>query len=87
MEFAQALLSRYLQASKEEKGKIFDEFTQVTGLHRKAAIRLLHRTSQQGPGKRQGRPRKYGVVTVEELKALWEASDRLYSSVASLKLH
>ena len=37
MEYAQALRSRYFGASKEEKGKMLDEFTQVTGLHRKAA--------------------------------------------------
>ena len=47
MEYAQALRGRYFGASREEKGKMLDEFTKVTGLHRKAAIRLLHRTSQQ----------------------------------------
>jgi hypothetical protein len=58
---------------------MLDEFTQVTGFHRKAAIRLLHRMNQQRPGKRQGRPRKYGVATAEVLKWVWEASDRLCS--------
>jgi hypothetical protein len=28
---------------KKEKGKILDEFTKVTGHHRKAAIRLIRR--------------------------------------------
>jgi len=37
-EYAEALRKRYFRASREEKGRILDEFTQVTGLHRKAAI-------------------------------------------------
>ncbi|MCK4274099.1 MAG: hypothetical protein KAW90_04355 [Dehalococcoidales bacterium] len=44
MEYVQALRKRYFRAAKEEKGKMLNEFTQVTGLHRKAAIRLLNRT-------------------------------------------
>ena len=79
MEYAQALRSRYLGASRAEKGKILDEFTQVTGLHRKAAIRLLHRLGQPRAGKRRGRPRKYGTGEAEALRVVWEASDRLCS--------
>ena len=40
-EYVEAVRGRYLRASKIEKGKILDEFTQVVGCHRKAAIRLL----------------------------------------------
>jgi hypothetical protein len=58
---------------------MLDEFTQVTGLHRKAAIRLLNQLSQVGVGKRRGRPRKYGTGAQEALKVIWEASDRLCS--------
>ncbi len=79
MEYAQALKSRYFGASREEKGKMLDEFTQVTGLHRKAAIRLLNRPSQPRAVKRRGRPRKYGSEAAEALKAVWEAGDRLCS--------
>ena len=42
-EYVAAVRGRYVMASKAEKGKILDEFTQVTGCHRKAAIRLLLR--------------------------------------------
>ena len=42
-EYAKAVRGRYLQASKKEKGRVLDEFTQVTGYHRKAAVRLLRR--------------------------------------------
>jgi hypothetical protein len=65
--------------SKEEKGKILDEFTQVTGLHRKAAIRLLNREVGSLSKKRGGRSKKYGSIVIDSLKALWEASDRLCS--------
>lgn len=78
LEYAQALRGRYLEATREEKGKMLDEFTKVTGLHRKAAIRLLHR-HQTGVCKRRGRPRKYNTQAVEVLKAAWEAGDRLCS--------
>jgi hypothetical protein len=79
LEYAEALRGRYFRASREEKGKMLDEFTQVTGLHRKAAIRLLHRLGQPGTGKRCGRPRKYGTGAAEGLRVVWEATDRLCS--------
>ena len=79
LEYAEAVRGRYGKASKLEKGKILDEFTQVTGLHRKAAIRLLNRESRLSPGKRRGRQRRYGREVVEALKEVWEASDRLCS--------
>ena len=58
---------------------MLDEFTQVTGLHRKAAIRLLNRPSQLKTGRQRGRPRKYGTGAAEALRVVWEASDRLCS--------
>ncbi|MCJ7828301.1 MAG: transposase family protein [Dehalococcoidia bacterium] len=78
-EYVAAIRERYRKASKEEKGKMLDEFTKVTGLHRKAAIRLLHRSGQSRAGKRRGRPRKYGTGVAEALRVVWEASDRLCS--------
>ena len=53
LEYAEAVRWRYLKARKKEKGRILDEFTQVTGYHRKAAIRLLHRDGSPR-GKRRG---------------------------------
>ena len=60
-EYLEAIRERYRKASKEEKGKILDEFTKVTGLHRKAAIRLLNRRGQPVVSKQRGRKRKYGT--------------------------
>jgi hypothetical protein len=79
LEYAQALRSRYFRASKGEKGKMLDEFTKVTGLHRKAAIRLLRRLGQPRMGQRRGRLRQYGSGAAAALRVVWEASDRLCS--------
>ena len=79
VEYAQAIRPRYVRASKVEKGKILDEFIQVTGRHRKAAIRSLNRTNQSGIGKRRGRPKRYSSDVAVMLKSVWEASDRLCS--------
>jgi len=78
-EYLKAIRERYLRASKEEKGRILDEFTQVTGLHRKAAIRLLGRVSKPTVQRRRGRRRQYDGRVIEVLKDVWEASDRLCS--------
>ena len=78
-EYVAAIRERYRKASKEEKGKILDEFTRVTGLHRKAAIRLLNRMVESSGKKRPGRSRKYDSTVADSLKTIWESSDRLCS--------
>ena len=70
---------RPFRASKKEKGKILDEFTKVTGRHRKAAIRLFRHGSQSKTNKRRGRPRGYGTAVAGALRVAWEATDRLCS--------
>ena len=97
-EYAAALRERYLAARKKEKGSILDEFCRTTGLHRKAAIRLLRGKPRCGvPARRKkGRPIRYGTEVMEPLKQVWEASDRLSGKllvavmndlVASLERH
>jgi hypothetical protein len=78
-EYAEAIKERYRKETKSEKSKILDEFTKATGLHRKAAIRLLNRRNPAPGRKRNGRPPRYGTLVVEALRAVWEASDRLCS--------
>jgi len=82
-EYTAAVRGRYLKGSRKEKGRILDEFTQVVGHHRKAAIRLLRRGDRAEPGRRRGRPRKYRVEAAMALKVVWEAADR----ICSLRLH
>ena len=78
-EYAQAIRNRYKKAGKVEKTKILDEFTKATGLHRKAAIRLLNRANKPKSIRRRGRPMKYNNEVVMALKTAWEAGDRLCS--------
>jgi len=42
-EYAAVQRERYLAATRAEKGTLLNEVVTVTGLHRKAAIRLLRR--------------------------------------------
>jgi len=78
-EYLEAVQGRYLAGSRKEKGRILDEFTRVTGYHRKAAIRLFTHSGTKGSGRRRGRAKQYGLAVVGALKAAWEAGDRICS--------
>ena len=78
-EYTEAVRERYFLASKKEKGKILDEFTKVTGCHRKTAIRLFRHGKKPGTNKKRGRPRQYGTTVADALRMAWEATDRLCS--------
>ena len=78
-EYTKAVRGRYLSASKKEKGRILYVFTKVVGCHRKAAIRLLHRTSQVRVNGKSGCPKRYGAPVANALRVAWEATDRLCS--------
>ncbi len=76
-ELMMAVLERYGRASRGERGCILDEFTAVTGLHRKHAVRLLRGGApNRRCGPRPGR-RVYDVAVREALVVVWEASDRV----------
>ena len=76
-ELVRAVSERYGRASRAERGHILDEFTAVTGLHRKHAVRLLRGgASIKRCGPRPGR-RVYDVAVREALVVVWEASDRV----------
>ena len=78
-EYLEAVQGRYLKGSRKEKGQILDEFTKVTGYHRKAAIRVFSRGRRGNLGSRRGRAKQYGIEVVAALKRAWESSDRLCS--------
>lgn len=75
-EYAVAIRGRYGAAGRVEKGRILDEFCATTGMHRKAAIRLLNRKPGPAVSKR-GRPRRYGKEMGAALVTLWQVSDRM----------
>ena len=81
-EWLEAIAPRYRRASKEEKGKILDEFCAVSGYERKYAIRRLsrwrRRPTPQRP-ERRGRPALYGPEELKALKKIWLASEQLCS--------
>ena len=78
-EYAEAIRQRYRAGHKAEKGKILDEFTKVTGLHRKSAIRLLRYAFPVKLKQKRGRTKYYGNEVTAVLRKIWEASDRLCS--------
>lgn len=72
-EYFTRMRERYDRADRTAKGHLLDEVCDVTGYHRKAAIRLLRRTAA-GPGARRGRPVQYGPEVVSALGAIWTAA-------------
>jgi hypothetical protein len=79
-EYAAAVRPRYQRAGRREKGQLLDRFCEVTGYHRKAAIRLLSappaeaRGGRGGP--RRGRPPTYGPEVQAAVTQVWTALDR-----------
>jgi hypothetical protein len=74
-ELKQAAGERYRAAGRWERRQILDEFTRVTGYHRKHALRVLHQPFVP----RLARPRKriYDEAVRQALALLWEAADRI----------
>src|SRR5215472_14789626 len=75
-ELTTAVGQRYQAADRKAKKLILDEFTKITGYHRKHAIRILtaHPTSWR---ERPAAQRIYREAAKEALIVLWEASDRI----------
>src|SRR6266849_9471119 len=73
-EYVQAIYHRYRGARRPEKQRILDEFCQVTGHHRKHAIRLLNGPAPGAARPPQRRPLTYSPAVIEALRAIWEAA-------------
>jgi hypothetical protein len=73
-EYVAAIYERYRQAGRRDKGHILSEFCAVTGYHRKATIRLLNHPAPGAVRPRRQRPLRYGVSTIEALRAIWTAA-------------
>ena len=95
-EVLEVLRERYRSASKEDKGKILDEFVAVAGCHRKHAVRLLTRAGGSEPDRPVAARRICDDAVREALVVLWEAADRICGKrlkavlpdlVASLEQH
>lgn len=75
-ELVKALHERYVRGSKKERGTILDEFTKVSGYHRKHAIRLLGKPAERMERTVVSR-RIYDEAVKEALIVIWEAADRI----------
>jgi hypothetical protein len=84
-ELVEAVQPRYLKANKFEKQKILDEFTSVTGYHRKHAIRVLKNKVQvqnRLTGKTKTYKRMYRGEVMQALEQIWE----IYGHICSKRL-
>jgi hypothetical protein len=78
-ELTMAAAERYRTSNRTEKARMLDEFVDITGFHRKHAMRLL-RGQECHEGVRIGRRarrRIYDEAERNALALLWEASDRV----------
>ncbi len=77
-EYAAVQRERYRAASRAEKHRLLDEVIAVTGIHRKAAIRLLRRVPPAPSARsRAGRPACYGPEVAQAAEVLWQAAGRI----------
>lgn len=74
-DLARKMHERYLRTSRVERGKMLDEFVELTGYHRTYAHTLLkHGPSVRSkPIRRAGRPATYGPRVIAGLKVVAEA--------------
>lgn len=77
-EYAAVQRERYQRATRAEKHRLLDEVVTVTGIHRKAAIRLLRRPPRLPTARpRSGRPRLYGSAVAVVAEVLWQAAGHI----------
>lgn len=74
------LSKRYRKAKRDEKGLILNELCELSGFHKKYAIKLLNmgQKKRQRSIKKKGRPNLYpATLYLEPLKRIWLLSDQL----------
>ena len=68
---------RYLAATREERGRLLDELSELTGLHRKSVVRLLKGPSLERQPRQRQRGREYGAAVDDALRVIWETLDHV----------
>jgi hypothetical protein len=72
--YLRMMQKRYLQADRQERGRLLDEMEAVTELHRKSLIRLMKGSLERRPRRRQ-RGRTYGPEVDDALRVIAESMD------------
>lgn len=65
----------YQKANRAERGRLLTEMEQVTGLHRKSLLRLLHAESLTRTKRTMPRQRTYGLAVEQVILVVWESLD------------
>lgn len=65
----------YQKANRAERGRLLTEMEQVTGLHRKSLLRLLHAESLTRTKRTTPRQRTYGLAVEQVILVVWESLD------------
>jgi hypothetical protein len=65
----------YSKAERSDQSRMLTEMEQVTGLHRKSLLRLLHARSLERKKREKGRGRTYGLAVEQLILVVWESLD------------
>jgi len=65
----------YAKADRSEQSRLLGEMEQVSGLHRKSLLRLLHAETLERKKRSKGRGRTYGLVVEQVILMVWESLD------------
>lgn len=65
----------YIKAERTEQSRMLTEMEQVTGLHRKSLLRLLHAPTLERKKREKGRGRTYGLAVEQVILVVWESLD------------
>lgn len=71
----QRLQRRYLAADRQERGRLLSELEELTELHRKSLVRLLHAPDLARHPRPRPRGRTYGSAVDDALRVIWESLD------------
>lgn len=65
----------YEKANRGEQSRMLDEMEQVTSLHRKSLLRLLHAQTLERKKRSRGRGHTYGLAVEQVILVVWESLD------------
>src|SRR6266704_1011923 len=73
--YLKLMKARYVSANRAERGCLLTKMHQVTGLHRKSVIRLMHAASLDRKKRSRPRSRQYGLEVERVVVRIWESRD------------